>query len=242
MYGAVITAKGQVAEGKSTSQAWESGLHALMVRVQTQVADASRAATSLSIATRRNVGYVRMLNPPSCSRCAILAGRFYRWKAGFRRHPGCDCRHIPSREDTSSDLTTDPKAYFDSLPEPLQNKYFTNAGAEAIRAGADVSQVVNARRGMSTVEESAAGWIPKGRLSTRNVYGQQVATTTEGVTRRGQAYDAMSNAGYAQRSTDVRGRRYFQAKAPRLMPESIMSLAEDRADALRLLKLYGYLQ
>lgn len=52
----------------------------------------------------------------------------------------------------------------------------------------------------------------------------------------------MSQAGYARRQTDVRnGRRYFQARAPRLMPEAIYEIAEDRADALRLLKLYGYL-
>src|SRR5690606_23965723 len=33
--------------------------------------------------------YVRMLTPPSCSRCTVLAGRWYRKNAGFARHPGC---------------------------------------------------------------------------------------------------------------------------------------------------------
>ena len=154
----------------------------------------------------------------------------------------CDCRHIPSRESRAGDLTTDPQAYFDSLTAEQQNKLFTKAGAEAIRDGADITQVVNARRGMSTAQQNVAGWIPKGRLSRIEVYGQQIATTTEGVTRRGAAYRAMSQAGYARRQTDVRnGRRYFRARAPRLMPEGIYEIAEGREDALRLLRLYGYL-
>lgn len=225
MYGAVVTAKGQVAQGASTAQAWASGLSALLVRLQVQVADASRAATSLHIASRRRVGYVRMLNPPSCPRCTVLAGKFYKYNVGFLRHPGCDCRHIPSTENRSGDLTTDPNEYFESLSVEQQNRQFTVAGAQAIRDGADISQVVNARRGMSTAQ----------------VFGEELLATHEGVTRRGVAYRAMSNAGSARRSTDVRGRRYFQASAPRLMPESIMAMAEDRPDALRLLKLYGYM-
>ncbi|MDI9900248.1 hypothetical protein QM716_10315 [Rhodococcus sp. IEGM 1409] len=225
MYGAVITAKGQVAQGASTAQAWASGLSALLVRMQVQVADASRAATSLHIASRRRVGYVRMLNPPSCPRCTVLAGKFYKYNVGFLRHPGCDCRHIPSTENRSGDLTTDPNEYFESLSVEQQDRQFTVAGAQAIRDGADISQVVNARRGMSTAQ----------------VFGEELLATHEGVTRRGVAYRAMSNAGSARRSTDVRGRRYFQARPPRLMPESIMAMAEDRPDALRLLKLYGYM-
>lgn len=242
MYGSVIAAKSGVGAGLPVEQAWDRGLSSLLMRVQTQVADASRSAVGLGIIARPRVGYVRMLNPPSCSRCAVLAGRFYGSSRAFLRHPGCDCRHIPSREDSADDLRTDPRAYFDSLPEPMQEKLFTKAGAEAIRDGADVDQVVNARRGMSTAQTNLAGWIPKGQLSRVDVYGQQIATTTEGVTRRGVAYSAMREAGYAKRQTDVRnGRRYFQAKAPRLMPEAIYEIAEDRADALRLLRLYGYL-
>ncbi|MBX4168053.1 hypothetical protein K3M35_05150 [Rhodococcus sp. DMU2021] len=242
MYGAVITAKGRVAKGLGVAQAWESGLTALIQRVQTQVADAARASTALSIAARPGVGYVRMLNPPSCARCAVLAGKFYRYNRGFPRHPGCDCRHIPARENDADDLRTDPNEYFNSLSTEQQDTLFTKSGAEAIRLGADVSQVVNARRDMSTDSLNVAGWIPKGRLTRTEVYGQRLATTTEGVTRRGAAYRAMSQAGYARRQTDVRnGRRYFQAKAPRLMPEALLEIAEGRDDALRLLKLYGYL-
>lgn len=241
MYGAVITAKAQVASGAATAQAWGSGLSALLMRLQVQVADASRAATSLHITSRDKVGYVRMLNPPSCSRCVLLAGKYYKYNAGFDRHPGCDCRHIPVTENRSDDLRTNPQLYFDVMTPDAQDRQFTKAGAQAIRDGSDMNQVINARRGMSTAQSNLRGWIPKGRLGTERVYGQDIATTKEGKTRRGVAYQAMSMAGYAERRTDVRGRRYFEAKAPRLMPETIYKLAENRADALRLLKLYGYM-
>lgn len=225
MYGAVIHAKAMISRGRTPATAWEAGRSALLLRVQTQVADASRQAVGLSIAARPKTGSVRMLNPPSCSRCAVLAGRFYRYNAGFRRHPGCDCRAIPSTEATAGDLTVDPQAYFDSLTATEQAKIFTHAGAEAIRSGADVAQVVNARRGMYTA----------------SAYGQTVRTTHEGVTRRGLAYQSMSQATYVRKAAELQSGRYRSLKAPRVMPETLQQIAESRDDYLRLLKLYGYI-
>lgn len=241
--GAKIAAKRAVGNGATATSALSTGGAWLGTAVRTLLADTGRAAESLAISVRPGVGYVRMMNPPSCGRCAVLAGKFYRYNAGFRRHLECNCKHIPARESIAGDLTVDPKKYFDSLDRAQQNKHFTVAGAEAIREGADVGQVVNARSGMSTAQVNLAGWTPQGRLTTKNVYGQQLATTDTGITRRGIAYEAMSKAGYAQKQTDVRlkGSRYFQAKTPRLMPESIFKIAENRADALRLLRLYGYI-
>lgn len=226
MYGAVIHAKGAIARGNAPAAAWEAGRGALLMRVQTQVADASRQAVGLSVAARPGVGSVRMLNPPSCARCAVLAGRFYRFNAGFRRHPGCDCRAIPSTEATAGDLTVDPRSYFDSLTEVEQSKIFTAAGAEAIRSGADVAQVVNARRGMyNTV-----------------AYGRPVLATHEGITRRGLAYQSMSQATYVRKAAELKSGRYRSLRAPRVMPETLQLIAESRDDYLRLLKLYGYIQ
>lgn len=241
LVGARVAAKTAVAGGASENVALAEGGRWLEMAVRTLMSDTGRAVESTGVAAHRGVGYVRMLNPPACSRCVVLAGKFYRYNTGFRRHPGCDCRHIPARESMSGDLTVDADKYFASLPAAEQDRLFTKSGAQAIRDGADINQVVNVRRGMSTAQQNIAGWIPKGRLETAQVYGQQIETTTEGVTRRGVAYDAMSRAGYAQRKTDVRGDRYFQAKAPRLMPEGIYRIAENREDALRLLRLYGYL-
>jgi len=59
-----------------------------------------------------------------------------------------DCIHIPAREDSADDLRTDPRRYFDSLTAAEQDRQFTKAGAEAIRSGADIAQVVNARSGL----------------------------------------------------------------------------------------------
>lgn len=176
--------------------------------VLTQISDAGRAAASASMAARPRVsGYVRMLVPPSCSRCAILAGKSYRWNQGFQRHPRCDCRHIPAAESTAGDLTTDPRAYFDSLDAAEQERIFTKAGAQAIRDGADMAQVVNARRGMTTAQ----------------IGGRDVRFTREGVTRRGLARSRMGT------------------KPVRIMPETIYEVATDRADAIRLLRINGYL-
>src|SRR5205085_2059430 len=75
----------------------------------TQVADAGRAAQSAEIAVRPQVtGYVRHLNPPSCGRCTVLAGRFYRYSTGFLRHPACDCIMVPSTQVPAEGLITSP--------------------------------------------------------------------------------------------------------------------------------------
>src|SRR5690606_6627480 len=93
-------------------------------------------------AHRQASGYVRMVNPPCCPRCAILAGRWYRWSAGFQRHPRCDCVHIPSRESVAGDLRTDPEALF----REGKIRGLTEAETQAIRDGADMARVVNVKR------------------------------------------------------------------------------------------------
>lgn len=195
---------------------------ALGLMAVTQIQDAARGAAGVSIAGRPHVGYVRMLNPPSCSRCGVLAGKFYRFNQGFQRHPRCDCRHIPSTEDRAGDLTTRPDEYFDSLSAAEQDRIFTKAGAEAIRNGADISQVVSARSGMTTAA---------GRL-TRDQFGN--FTTTSGITSRGVF-------GRTQTRVKLAGNRYTTSTRARLMPESIIEIAKDREDAQRLLRLYGYI-
>ena len=177
LYSPVAGVKQLIGAGSSLSQALSGGRSLLDRNVQSAVADAGRGAASVDIASRRGVGYVRMLSTPSCPRCVVLAGKFYRWNTGFLRHPRCDCRHIPTAENISGDATTDPYEYFKSLDAVAQDKQFTKAGAQAIRDGGDIFQVVNSRRGMKYAGESADG-------SKR---GQAVkgAFTTEATTRRG---------------------------------------------------------
>lgn len=184
----------------------------LEASVQTAVSDAARAAESLHITTRTGVGYVRMLVPPSCKRCVVQAGKYFRWNAGFKRHERCDCRHVPASESVAGDMRVDPKRYFRRLPKAEQDKQFGVAGAQAIRDGASLTQVVNADSGMRVAQ----------------VYGRNLAITDQGVTR----------FGYAGQVFQARGRRAYST--PRLMPESIYQIAEDRTDAIRLLRLNGY--
>lgn len=99
-----------------------------------------------SVSRGVSIGYVRVLQPPSCDRCVILAGKWYRWNKGFERHPMCDCLHLPAAEVASDELTADPAAYFRSLTREEQQRYFGKANAEAIREGADIFAVVNAQR------------------------------------------------------------------------------------------------
>jgi hypothetical protein len=160
----------RIGQGMAPAQALAGGLAQLETITVTQVQDAGRAAEGAAIVTRPHVtGYVRHLNPPSCSRCAVLAGQFYRWNKGFKRHPKCDCFHVPVVTDEAfKDQRTSPTEYFKSLSESDQNRIFTNAGARAIRDGADLTAIVNARRGMATATE----------------FGRPLKVTTEGTARR----------------------------------------------------------
>lgn len=212
---------------------------------ETLIADAARAAEEVAMAERPWVaGYVRMINPPCCSRCALLSGKFYLMSAGFQRHPRCDCYHLPAPEDPVKvreliDINS-PERYFESLSKAEQNRVFTVAGAEAIREGADIGQVVNARRGMSSAQAADGSK----RIAMVDVYGQRTYVTTEGTTRRGFAYTRLvTDRGSDQRRT-VNGRRQRVASttAVRLMPETILAIAgDDPQERRRLLKLHGYL-
>lgn len=223
LFGAVTWTKQQIGAGYSPEQALESGRSRLALLASTAVQDAGRSAVATSIAARPKVtGYVRTLSPPSCSRCAILAGRWYRWSASFDRHPRCDCGASPAAED-ASEQRTNPRAYFDSLAKSDQDRLFTSAGAEAIRSGADIGQVVNARRGMQTA----------------TAYGRSLKTTTEGTTKSG-AFGSMERARVAAITGE--NPRSIRLNTPRLMPEQIFQIAgEDRTEAIRLLKRFGFI-
>ena len=123
------------------------GEASLLRVVGTQVPDAGRVAVGVVIAATPSVTkWVRMLNPPSCGRCAILAGRVYRFNAGFERHPACDCIALPLSENVENDLTTSPRKYFDSLTRAEQNELFGKARTQRILDGEDMNRVVNSGR------------------------------------------------------------------------------------------------
>lgn len=190
----VVATRAAFGAGATASEALDRGARSLTTIVQTQVADAGRTAVGAAIAARPAVsGWVRMLSLPSCSRCAVLAGRFYRWNHGFQRHPHCDCRHIPASEDVAGDLTTDARAAI----EAGQVTGLSEADRRAIvDDGADVSRVINAHRGMYTAD--ALGSQLK---ATHAAAGQTVRLRPESIYRlaggdRGEAIRLLKAHGY----------------------------------------------
>lgn len=149
----------RIANGASTGAAMRSGQILAGQIAQTQVVDAGRSAAGVDTFVRPRVGYVRMTDPGACDRCILLAGKVYSNNAGFLRHPRCQCIHVQTNTKAAEDegLVADPYEHFHSMSEEAQNKAFTKAGAQAIRDGADMGQVVNARKGMSYPGESSDG-------------------------------------------------------------------------------------
>lgn len=208
--------------GATTQEALRIGGSWLDMAVHTAVADASRGAAGVAIAARPKVGWIRMVNPPCCSRCAVLSGKWFKWNQGFRRHPKCDCYHIPAREMTG-ELGFAPEDLI------LEGKVtgITKAEQQAIGDGADAIAVINARR------------------------GAQGMFTNEGTTRRGYASYikrelAKQRGTVAKETTTMVGRRGFIKNYPvrrtglRPTPEAIYKYAASREEALKLLAQNGY--
>jgi hypothetical protein len=176
--------------------------------IAAEVADAGRSASQVEFVARPDwQNYVRMLTPPSCARCAILAGRIYRDIDAFQRHPGCDCVMVPVQGWQAAHdegLVASPDQAF----RAGHVRGLSKADAQAVADGADLQKVVNATRGIRTVD----------------TLGRRVKATTEGTTRR------------------AAWRRANPSRLVRLRPESIYTFAKDREDAIRLLRLYGYIQ
>lgn len=191
--------------------------------VSTGMHDAGRAAVTAMGTSRGATRYVRMLNGKSCARCAILAGRVYKVSA-FKRHDRCDCANVPTVEDTADDWSTDPRRYFRSLSTEEQNSIFGEAAAKAIRAGADMSQVVNAYDGVTTATFG----------------GREVQATTAGTTSRGVfgGYEVLPDGTWRKRAAG-------EVAPPRLLPDEVFALAEefdwDREEILRQLRRFAYL-
>lgn len=239
LYLPVITAKQGIAAGLSDVDAMMRGLNQLLRMSATQVADAGRTAVGAGIAGRRTIqGYIRVAAAPCCARCAILSGKEFGWNRGFQRHPKCDCVHMPAtliargrggRRPGLPDrpgLVTDAKDFFNSLSRREQDRIFTVAGARAIRDGADITSVVNARRGMATA----------------SAYGRRLRVTREGTTTRGAFYRAERARAIARGQVPADVGRAFRLRTPRLMPEEIYRLAESRDEAIRMLRRFGYIE
>ncbi|MBM9621021.1 hypothetical protein [Streptomyces zhihengii] len=223
-----ITTLTEIAAGLPEEAALQRGRMQLQRIVATEVADAGRSAVGASIVSNRTcTGYVRVVAPGACGRCVVLAGNVYGSAIAFRRHPLCHCIHEPTTLGRRGALVN-PRQYFDSLTERQQNRAFTVAGARAIRDGADISSVVNARR--------------RGAVYTATAYGRQVRATREGTTRRG-LFTYQERARAIARGQVPASGRGFRLRTPRLLPEEIYDLAAgDRDEAIRMLRRFAYIR
>lgn len=179
--------------------------------IQSEVQDAGRSASQVEFVARPDwTNYVRMLNPPSCPRCVVLAGRIYRDLEEFDRHPGDDCVMVPVEDWESAHdagYVSSPMEAF----EKGQIRGLSQADAKAIADGADIFQVIN-----------AASWK---NLIEPTVFRHKVKATTAGTTKR------------------AAWRKANPSRLVRLRPEAIYKATNgDRAEAIRLLKLYGYIR
>ena len=143
--------------------------------VHTQVQDAARAASSVAIASRPRVGWVRFVNPPCCQDCAVLAGKWFKWNQGFKRHPHCDCVHRPAHQDES------PSGYTQTV-DPDRIHDLTDAQRAALREGADLGRVVNAYR--RDPRRMATAGARQERLTTRELSGRGERLTPDGIFAR----------------------------------------------------------
>lgn len=221
----VWTALRMLTQGRPIVQALVSGQALLDAIVQTAVADTGRAADSVGMTARPSVtGYIRVVEAGACSRCIVLAGAEYQTDRAFLRHPRCKCGMEPVTRDHTPDVPS-PKRLVDQMSEAQKRKTFGVAGAKALAEGADLGQLVNARRGMQSA----------------SVLGGRAVTTSEGTVRgefRRQEFRRLRAEGAIPRSRSMRGFRPTQA---RLMPEEIYRRADDREHAVRLLREHGYI-
>lgn len=194
---AVIRSKQAVAAGFAPSAALLQGRRFLDTAVPSLLADSDRSAVQAGLTSAGIAGYVRMLNAPSCHRCIILAGRWYRWNKGFQRHPLCDCRHIPAAENMAGDLTTDPYAAFNAMSEAEQDAAWGKSSARAIRDGADIYRVSNVKTRGLTSERSARNFGTPSKMTLDDIYA-------EAGTNRTKAIELMRSNGYIVGQQQIR--------------------------------------
>jgi hypothetical protein len=241
LYGAVTTAKTLIGSGAGLQQALSGGAGYLAAMAKTATADTARSADLTAAVGRKYTHYVRVVQPGACSRCAILAG-IDSYSTAFKRHPACRCTSMPvdDLDESPARLYSSPDNYFQTLTTAEQDRIFTKAGAEAIRAGADPVTVVSARRGAVGIDYSrsvlSGRTLPNsGRRLERTVIGVKDGqpilgyVTGEGTTRRGQVFKNQTRAGLGS------------TKRIRLMPETIIDLTGDTELRRVLLRDAGYL-
>lgn len=142
------------------------------------VTDAGRTASAVDMLRRPALtGYIRSLSPPSCGRCAVLAGRVYRYSTGFQRHPRCDCLMTPTTLSAGRNLVIDPT----ELARNGQIRGLSSGDMEALDNGADLGQIVNVRRKQAGLTVGSSVIARAGRLTPQGI--QRLASDREDAIR-----------------------------------------------------------
>jgi hypothetical protein len=153
--------------------------------VMALIQDAGRTAATVDLIRRPGVThYVRSLNLSSCSRCAVLAGRVYRFSTGFQRHPRCDCLMTPTTATSGRDLVLDPTDAIGSG----KITGLSRGDVEALDNGADLGRVVNVRSRSAGLRVGSSVYTRGDRLTP-----QAIAETA---TSRTQAISMLRANGY----------------------------------------------
>jgi hypothetical protein len=203
-----------IRQGMSTAEALGVGARHMTRIVGTQIQDTARISTGVATVNDRTVvGYIRVTGGSCCSRCAILAGRWYAYRANFLRHPLCDCTQAPATGETKPQS---PKAIFDAMsPAERRKAGWSLADQRAIADGADLYQVTNAHRDLRSVQ----------------VAGRTVKTTLQGGTRRGIA---------GKRLSATKGARAIRLTPESIYAEADR-LGWSRDETIRQLQRHGYI-
>jgi hypothetical protein len=177
LYSPVVGAKHAIAQGASVDDALAQAERQLAMLTQTQVQDAGRMSVQTAMADDSAVqGYLRVVHLPCCARCLILAGRWYRYSAGFQRHPNDRCTMMPAAEVIEPQDPADLLARMRKDHPAYLARSLTSGDLQALDHGADLNQVVNAHRGMATAADQI-----------RDRMAASYRQTREGTTRRGLA-------------------------------------------------------
>ena len=144
--------KADIRRGLEPQHALDRGERRMLTLVRGEVGNTARVADGTAIALEPEAhGYVRRVGVPACGRCLVLAGKFFARNAGFKRHPRCDCTHVPVIRKWAA---SSPDALLDRMTPEQRVKALGPDAAKAVASGADLQSVVNAttvRRGLSPV-------------------------------------------------------------------------------------------
>ena len=150
LYSGVVHARSLYGSGRTDEQIMQAGLAWMQSVIGTQVQDVARSASGTVTTATDGAGWIRYVNVPCCQRCAVLAGKWFKWNQGFSRHPPtCKCIHRPARRGNV------PPGWTQQV-EDSQIRDLTEAQRKALAEGADRTRVLNAYRHSNSTSERLA--------------------------------------------------------------------------------------